>query len=76
VYSPQLEADKLIFLNELNTLQHYVQREWLVVGDFNMIYKANNKNNSRLNRRLMGKFKSFLDNLELRELPLHGRKFT
>jgi hypothetical protein len=76
VYGPQLEADKLIFLNELNALQHYVQREWLVVGDFNMIYKDKNKNNSRLNSRLMGKFKSFLDNLELRELPLHGRKFT
>jgi hypothetical protein len=67
------EADKLIFLNELNTLQHHVQREWLV-GDFNM--KTGDKNNSRLNRCLMGKFKAVLNNLELRELPLHGRKFT
>jgi exonuclease III len=29
-----------------------------------------------LNRRPMGKFKSAIDELELRELPLHGRKFT
>lgn len=47
-----------------------------MVGDFNMIYKAANKNNSRLNRRLLGKCKAVLDNLELRELLLHGRKFT
>jgi hypothetical protein len=45
------------------------------VADFNMIYKAGDKNNSRLNRRLMGKLKAVVDNLELRELPLHGRKF-
>jgi exonuclease III len=29
-----------------------------------------------LNRRPMGKFKSAIDELKLRELPLHGRKFT
>jgi hypothetical protein len=34
------------------------------------------KNNSRLNRRPMGRFKSALDRLELRELPLQGRKYT
>jgi hypothetical protein len=38
--------------------------------------KAEDKNNSRLNRRLMGRFKAALDELELMELPLHGRKFT
>jgi hypothetical protein len=30
----------------------------------------------RLNRRLREKFKMVLDDIELRELPLHGRKFT
>jgi hypothetical protein len=34
------------------------------------------KSNGRVNRRLMGKFKSLIDELELIELPLHGRKFT
>jgi exonuclease III len=74
--APQQEADKIVFLNELNALQHSIQGEWLVIGHFNLIYKAEDKNNLRFNRRLMGRFKSVLDNLELRELPVHGRRFT
>jgi exonuclease III len=57
-YGPQQEADKIVFLDELNAMQHGVQGEWLVAGDFNLIYKAKGKNNSWLNRRLMGIFKS------------------
>jgi hypothetical protein len=52
------------------------QGEWLLCGDFNLIYKAEEKSNSRLNRRLMGKFISILKELELKELPLNGRNFT
>jgi hypothetical protein len=76
VYGPQLEVDKIAFLDELKDLRSNIHGEWLISGDFNLIYKAEDKNNSRLNRRLMGKFKVALDDLELRELPLHGRKFT
>jgi exonuclease III len=65
VYVPQLEVDKTTFLDELNAMQHGIQGEWLVCGDFNLIYKAEDKNNSRLNKRLMGRIKSVLDNLEL-----------
>jgi hypothetical protein len=42
-YGPQQEADKIVFLDELNALQHGVQREWLVASDFNLIYKAKDK---------------------------------
>ncbi|KAJ1283661.1 hypothetical protein BS78_03G145500 [Paspalum vaginatum] len=41
-----------------------------------MIYQAADKNNSNLNRALMGRFQSFLDDTSLNEIPLHGRKFT
>jgi hypothetical protein len=30
--------------------------KWLVLGDFNVIYKDHDKNNGRLNRRLMLRF--------------------
>jgi hypothetical protein len=43
---------------------------------FNLIYKASDKNNSRLNYRLMLAFRKFLDNLNLSELHLHGRLYT
>jgi hypothetical protein len=50
--------------------------KWVVMGDFNLIYKATQKNNNRINFRMMNRFKSTLDSLELRELHLHGRRFT
>jgi exonuclease III len=76
VYGPQLEADKIAFLDELKGLKKSFQGEWLVAGDFNLIYKAEDKNNFRVNRGLMGHFKSVIDELELRELSLQGRKYT
>jgi hypothetical protein len=49
---------------------------WLIAGDFNLIYKASDKNNLNLNRRLMGKFRAALDECELLEIPLQNIKFT
>jgi exonuclease III len=72
-YGPQSEQEKISFLEEIETLH---QEEWLVCGDFNLIYKAEDKSNSRLNRRLMGKFRTVLDDIELKELSLNGHKFT
>jgi hypothetical protein len=72
-HRPHSEPEKLDFLEELKTLQPTIQGEWLISGDFNLIYKLEDKNNSRLNSRFMGKFKAVLDDLKLKELPLHGR---
>jgi len=41
-----------------------------------MIYKASDKNNRNLNRRLMGQFRDALEECELREISLQNRKFT
>jgi len=41
-----------------------------------MIYQAEDKNNSRLNRRMMSRFRQFINNAELQELYLKGRRFT
>jgi hypothetical protein len=76
VYGPQAETNKLLFLEELKHIKQSIPGKWLIAGDFNMIYRAQYKNNTRVNRRIMGKFKSTIDELQLRELPLHGRKYT
>jgi len=34
------------------------------------LYKAEDKNNSNLNRRMMGRFRRFIDDMELQELSL------
>ncbi|WVZ54663.1 hypothetical protein U9M48_005428, partial [Paspalum notatum var. saurae] len=76
VYGPQADADKLLLLAEIRALKQRVLPRWTVMGDFNMIFRASQKNNDRINRRLMGSFKALLDELELKEIHLHGRKFT
>ncbi|EEE60512.1 hypothetical protein OsJ_13829 [Oryza sativa Japonica Group] len=76
VYGPQLEADKVVFLSEIESLQPSMKSEWLIIGDFNLIYKASDKNNDRLNRRMMQRFRGLLDKIQVKELQLPGRRFT
>lgn len=56
VYGPQLDADKALFLQELVAFRADHHGPWLLCGDFNMIYRAADKNNGRLDRRNMRRF--------------------
>jgi hypothetical protein len=56
VYGPLLDIKNTMFLDELRNLRPLRDDPWLLCGDFNLIYKASDKSNVRLNRRLMGKF--------------------
>jgi len=42
----------------------------MVAIDFNLIYKNEDKNNSILNRVMMGRFKRLINDIALKELPL------
>lgn len=46
------------------------------MGDFNLIYRAADKNNSRLNTRMMSLFREAISDCELKEIPLQNRHFT
>jgi exonuclease III len=76
VYGPQPDDQKLQFLNELRTIRSACFGPWTIGGDFNLIYRAEDKNNSNLDRAMMGRFCRILNELNLSELPLMGRKFT
>jgi len=76
VYGPQPDADKVEFLNELRSIQTSISCPWMIAGDFNLILDATDKNNLNLNRRNMGRFHRFVDEMELKDVPLHGRYFT
>jgi exonuclease III len=76
VYGPQGDHEKLIFLDELQDIRAAHVGPWLLCGDFNLIYKASDKNNAKLNRCLMRVFRSFLQETELAKLHLHGRLYT
>lgn len=48
----------------------------MLAGDFNMIYSADDKSNDNLNRAIMGWFRRFINEMELKEVPLIGRRYT
>jgi hypothetical protein len=66
----------LIFLQELIQIKLLALSSWALLGDFKLIYRATDKNNPRVNRRMMNQFRTLLDELEVKELQLHGRCFT
>jgi hypothetical protein len=47
-----------------------------VAGEFNLIVDDVDMNNANLNRRMMGKFRCLLSELELKELYLNGHRYT
>jgi exonuclease III len=77
VYGPSdTDVAKEAFLHDLQELRHSVVGPWLIVGDFNVIISAADKNNDRLNRRLMAKFRAMLNITEMKDIKLVGRRFT
>jgi endonuclease/exonuclease/phosphatase family metal-dependent hydrolase len=76
VYGPQADVDKVEFLDELRSIHSSISCPWLIADDFNLILDAMDKNNANLNRRNMGRFRRFVDETELKDLPLHGCRYT
>jgi exonuclease III len=69
VYGSQGDDNKLQFLQELRDVRAACQGPWLVMGYFNLIVKADDKNNDNLNRAMMGKFHHLINDLELHDVP-------
>jgi hypothetical protein len=65
-----------MFIRELKGLKGTVKPQWLLLGDCNIIYKAQDKSNGRINRNMMMRFKRALNHLEVKEVDLLGIKST
>jgi endonuclease/exonuclease/phosphatase family metal-dependent hydrolase len=76
VYGPQGNNEKVMFLQELRDIREVCMGPWMLAGDFNLIYRASDKNNSNINRVMMSRFRRMIEDLVLKEIPLHGRRFT
>jgi hypothetical protein len=57
-------------------IQSRVAARWMLLGDFNLITSAADKSNGNLNLRLLGKFRALIQDLELIDYPIIGRRFT
>lgn len=49
VYGPQEDAQKILFLEELRATRAACSGPWMIAGDFNLIYREEDKNNHNLN---------------------------
>ncbi|XP_073362178.1 uncharacterized protein [Aegilops tauschii subsp. strangulata] len=76
VYAPQDEAAKIMFLSDLHDMRATCNGPWLLSGDFNMIISPEDKNNGNLHHTSMRRFRHFIADEELRDIYLHGRRYT
>lgn len=63
-------------MQELRDLKQFMAPKWIVVGDFSLICRTDDKSNANVNLRIMGRFRAAIDHLELREINLVGRRYT
>jgi len=76
IYGPTRYRARQRFLEELKGIKPENNTRWLLLGDFNLICKATDKNNRKLNLSLMRQFHKALNECELQEIHLQNRKFT
>ncbi|CAD6209316.1 unnamed protein product [Miscanthus lutarioriparius] len=72
----QEDADKILFLEELEAIRDTCQGPWAITGDFNLILNEADKSNERIDRTNLRRFRRTVAALELQDLHLHGRCFT
>jgi hypothetical protein len=70
VYSPQTDVYKNAFMQQITNLKQSMLPAWLILGDFNLIYRAQDKNNNRINLTLLNAFNRTIDNLQLAPIEL------
>ena len=76
VYGPQGTEQKIEFLQELRDIRQACLGPWTIARDYNLIYREEDKSNDNFNRAMMGRFRRLINDLGLKEIPLHGHKFT
>ncbi|GLU01659.1 hypothetical protein SLE2022_189580 [Rubroshorea leprosula] len=76
VYSPCQLAGKRVLWAELKNLVLDRQSNWCIAGDFNAVRNEEEKKGSRGVTIEMREFNNFIQESELVDIPLVGRKFT
>lgn len=76
VYAPCTLNGKREFLNWFRNIVMPEEVDWLIVRDFNLLRKHEDRNRDGANLNEIFLFNEAINKLGLIELPLHGRKFT
>jgi hypothetical protein len=73
VYAPCTPQGKRDFLNWFQNIQTPDELDWLIVGDFNLLRKPEDRNKEGADVQEMYLFNEAISNLGLMEIPLLGR---
>lgn len=76
MYAPTVRAEKQAFLGELRDTTNAVTGSWVLIGDFNLVRTAADKNTNSIDNGEARMFNDFINTTELLEIPLLGRAFT
>jgi hypothetical protein len=76
VYEPQGNLEKKMFIRELKHLRQSAMPQWLIMGDFNLLYQESDKNSGHIDRRMIHIFRRALNHMEVKEIHLSGKKIT
>ena len=76
VYGPYDSEGKVEFMHWFEKIQMPDDLDWLIIGDFNLYRKPDDRNRAGGNVGDMLLFNNGISALGLVEIPLHGRKFT
>ena len=76
IYAPCNDEEKRAFINWFKHIQMPDEIDWLVLGDFNLMRKPEDKNREGGDLNEMFMFNNAISMLGLNEIVLQGRKFT
>jgi hypothetical protein len=76
IYAPCTPHAKIEFINWFSNISMPSDKLWLIVGDFNLTHRPENRNIAGGDLNLMLKFNKAISQLDLMEIPLHGLSFT
>ncbi|CAN6205967.1 unnamed protein product [Urochloa humidicola] len=76
VYAPTERADKPAFMAELASLADNTHGPWMIIGDFNLTRKPEDKSSTHFNHAEADMFNSLINELALIEMPLVDRQYT
>lgn len=76
IYAPCTAEGKRAFIHWFREIQVPLDLDWLIVGDFNLIRKPQDRNRDGADAEEMFIFNEAISKLGVIELPLHGRQYT